>query len=327
MADTSQNARALRPTKRTDVKGRAAAPDADASVRGQEETETHTSERGAARVAARKAAHEKRAEAEKAQKAAEKASRGFKFWKKRGVADDGQSGAGETGVIAVPVVATRGAGTAGAAGAGATGTAGATGAAGAANAVPAAEAAARPRPVHRSKADERALRFATAGGRGDLSSSHADPTAEGNEAQATGSSRRHAAAEEKTFDFTGAANSVKDFCRRHLVIVIVLVAIAAVVLAVYPPAKTYYVAWRTGSDLQVTYDNLSQSNENLQSDLERLQTKEGIEDEARKKGYVSPGETAVNVEGLPDDSATDQTQEEKPWYIQWGDVIFGYTAS
>ncbi len=316
MADTSQNARALRPTKRTDVKGRAAAPDADASVRGQEETETHTSERGAARVAARKAAHEKKAEAEKAQKAAEKASRGFKFWKKRGVADDGQSGAGETGVIAVPVVATRGAGTAGA-----------TGTAGAANAAPAAEAAARPRPVHRSKADERALRFATAGGRGDLSSSHADPTAEGNEAQATGSSRRHAAAEEKTFDFTGAANSVKDFCRRHLVIVIVLAVIAAVVLAVYPPAKTYYVAWRTGSDLQVTYDNLSQSNENLQSDLERLQTKEGIEDEARKKGYVSPGETAVNVEGLPDDSATDQTQEEKPWYIQWGDVIFGYTAS
>ncbi len=326
MADTSQNARALRPTKRTDVKGRAAAPDADASVRGQEETETHTSERGAARVAARKAAHEKKAEAEKAQKAAEKASRGFKFWKKRGAADDGESGAGETGVIAVPVVATRGAGTAGAAGAGATGTAG-TANAGTANATPAAEAAARPRPVHRSKADERALRFATAGGRGDLSSSHADPTAEGNEAQATGSSRRHAAAEEKTFDFTGAANSVKDFCRRHLVIVIVLVAIAAVVLAVYPPAKTYYVAWRTGSDLQVTYDNLSQSNENLQSDLERLQTKEGIEDEARKKGYVSPGETAVNVEGLPDDSATDQTQEEKPWYIQWGDVIFGYTAS
>ncbi len=310
MADTSQNARALRPTKRTDVKGRAAAPDADASVRGQEETETHTSERGAARVAARKAAHEKKAEAEKAAAKAEKAaakaakaaakaekgSRGFTFWKKEDAAGvDDQAAAAEAGTGAAADAAT--------------------------------PEGPRPRPVHRSKADERALRFATAGGRGDLSSSHADPTLEGNEAQATGSSRRHAAAEEKTIDFTGAANSVKDFCRRHVVIVIVLVAIAAVVLAVYPPAKTYYVAWRTGSDLQVTYDNLSQSNENLQSDLERLQTKEGIEDEARKKGYVSPGETAVNVEGLPDDSTTDQTQEEKPWYIQWGDVIFGYTAS
>ncbi len=308
MADTSQNARALRPTKRTDVKGRAAAPDADASVRGQEETETHTSERGAARVAARKAAHEKKAEAEKAAAKAEKAaakaakaaakvekgSRWFTFWRKKdSVGVDDQAAAAEAGMDTAADAATP----------------------------------EGPRPVHRSKADERALRFATAGGRGDLSSSHADPTAEGNEAQATGSSRRHAAAEEKTFDFTGAANSVKDFCRRHVVIVIVLVAIAAVVLAVYPPAKTYYVAWRTGSDLQVTYDNLSQSNENLQSDLERLQTKEGIEDEARKKGYVSPGETAVNVEGLPDDSATEQTQEEKPWYIQWGDVIFGYTAS
>ncbi len=319
MAETSQNARALRPTKRTDVKGRSAAPDADASVRGQEEAETHTSARGAARVAARKAAHEKQAQAEreqkeaekaakKAQKAAGKSSRGFAFWKK-GAEKNGQVEAGETTALSVVT------------GANAAGAASGTGAA--ATPDPAARAA---RPTHRSEADARALRFATAGGRGDLSSSHTDPTA-GDDAQAAPGSSRHAAASEKTFDFTGAANSVKDFCRRHLVVVAVLAAIVVVVVSIYEPAKTYYLAWRTGTALQSSYDSLTQSNDGLQSDVERLQTKEGIEDEARKKGYVSPGETAVNVEGLPDDSTSGQAQEEDPWYIQLGDTIFGYTAS
>ncbi len=312
MAETSQNARALRPTKRTDVKGRSAAPDADASVRGQEEAETHTSARGAARVAARKAAREKQAQAERDQKAAKKAAKkdsrgGFAFFKKSAAEKNGQVDAGETAALSIVTKAD----------------AAAAAAPGAANPGPAARAS---RPAHRSEADARALRFATAGGRGDLSSSRNDPAA-GDDAQAAPGSSRHKAASEKTFDFTGAVNSVKDFCRRHLVVVVVLAAIAVVVLAVYPPAKSYYLAWRTGTDLQATYDSLSQSNEDLQGDLSRLQTKEGIEDEARKKGYVSPGETAVNVEGLPDDSASGQTQQEKPWYIQLGDTIFGYTAS
>ncbi len=324
MADTSQNARALRPTKRTDVKGRSTAPDADASVRGQEETETHTSARGAARVAARKAAREAQAQSEreqkaaakaaakaqkaaekdakKAEKAAEKGSRNFKFWQKK----DGGAAAGATGAAEADPAGT-----------------------GDTTAISAAALATKRAAAGRSEADARALRFATAGGRGDLSSSHADPTV-GDDAEAgaaRGSSRRHAAADEKTFDFTGAANSIGDFCRRHLVVVVTIVAIVFVVAAIYEPARTYYVAWRTGSALQTSYDSLSQSNEDLQSEVERLQSKEGIEDEARKKGYVNPGETAVNVEGLPDDSAGDQTQEEDPWYIQLGDTIFGYSAS
>ncbi len=319
MADTSQNARALRPTKRTDVKGRSTAPDADASVRGQEEAETHTSERGAARVAARKAAREAQARSEreqkaavkaakKAAKAAEKGSRGFAFWKKDGAEKDCQADAGETMSLSIVTKADADAATSG----------------GAVGPDPTARVG---RPTHRSEADARALRFATAGGRGDLSSFHTDPAAGDDAEAAPGSSRRHAAASEKTFDFTGAANSVKDFCRRHLVVVIVLAAIAVVVASIYGPAKTYYLAWRTSTALQASYDSLTQSNDDLQSDVERLQTKEGIEDEARKKGYVNPGETAVDVQGLPDDSAAEQTQQENPWYIKLGDTIFGYSAS
>lgn len=323
MAETSQNARALRPTKRTDAKGRSAAPDADASVRGQEEAETHTSARGAARVAARKAAHQKQAQAEREQKAAEKAAKkaqkkaakaaekdsrgGFAFFKKGAAEKNDQVETGETTSLSVVNGANAGAGAASGPGA-------------AAAPDPAA------RPTHRSEADARALRFATAGGRGDLSSSHTDPAAS-DDAQAASGSSRHSAASEKTFDFTGAANSVKDFCRRHLVVVAVLAAIVVVAISVYEPAKTYYLAWRTGTALQTSYDSLTKSNDDLQDDVERLQTKEGIEDEARKKGYVSPGETAVKVEGLPDDSAGGQAQEEDPWYIQLGDTIFGYTAS
>ena len=126
MAETSQNARALRPTKRTDAKGRSAAPDADASVRGQEEAETHTSARGAARVAARKAAHQKQAQAEREQKAAEKAAKkaqkkaakaaekdsrgGFAFFKKGAAEKNDQVETGETTSLSVVNGANAGAG-------------------------------------------------------------------------------------------------------------------------------------------------------------------------------------------------------------------------
>ena len=57
-----------------------------------------------------------------------------------------------------------------------------------------------------------------------------------------------------------------------------MLLVAAV--ALYSPVRNYYVAKRTGQVLQVKYDQLSDENAGLTYDVNRLQTKQGIEDEA-----------------------------------------------
>ncbi len=99
----------------------------------------------------------------------------------------------------------------------------------------------------------------------------------------------------------------------------------------YGPAQTYYKAWRSGLELQSQLDELNASNEQYKSDIQSLQTREGIEDEARKRGYVSEGETKVVVEGTSEndegtDAGTSDTASELPWYIQLGDTVFHYVS-
>lgn len=333
MSETPTDVRALKPTKRVDTKNVPARSRADivagtgvgagagfavpsankvpeSSVPDPAE-ETRGSARGAARVAARKAAHaaaaQKEAEDKASQKAAEKAAKKAKKAAAKEAARQSKEAARQKKATGREKAA-----------GGEKGTGCGSAAAGATDAMAASG---------RSKEDERALRFAVQGGRGDLSGHNR----EGNEDQAdgskAGSSVRQVAAEVKNFDFVGLARTIKEFAARHAIVAIVLVSLVLIVAAVFGPAKTYYLAWRTGNDLQSTYDGLTQSNENLQSELERLQSKEGIEDEARKKGYVNAGETPVKVEGLPDDSASNDEGAEKPWYIQLGDTVFGYSAS
>lgn len=110
---------------------------------------------------------------------------------------------------------------------------------------------------------------------------------------------------------------------RIFLIVVAFVAVA--VLMLYSSLQQLYAAWRTNSELSDTYDELVSENEELNDELERLQTLEGIEDEARDLGYVEEGETGVIVEGLDDDSDDEEEEEESdPWYIVFGDFIFQY---
>lgn len=110
---------------------------------------------------------------------------------------------------------------------------------------------------------------------------------------------------------------------RIFLIVVAIVAVA--VLMLYSPLQQLYAAWRTNSELSDTYDELVSENEELNDELERLQTLEGIEDEARDLGYVEEGETGVIVEGLDDDSDDEEEEEESdPWYVVFGDFIFQY---
>ena len=121
------------------------------------------------------------------------------------------------------------------------------------------------------------------------------------------------------------AAAVGGFYASHKLLCIVVGVLVAAAVLLYGPAATYYRAWRAGLDLQVQYDALAQSNDQIQQQNDALLTREGIEEEARRRGYVGAGETGVVVEGLPDDSASSSdATPEYPWYVGVGDVIFGY---
>lgn len=121
------------------------------------------------------------------------------------------------------------------------------------------------------------------------------------------------------------AGAVGGFYASHKLLCIAVGVLVAAALLLYGPVATYYRAWRAGLDLQAQYDALAQSNDQIQQQNDALLTREGIEEEARRRGYVGAGETGVVVEGLPDDSASSSdATPEYPWYVGVGDVIFGY---
>lgn len=153
----------------------------------------------------------------------------------------------------------------------------------------------------------------------------AKPSARGDKSEAKESAKRSRS--------TARAEKPKrkpDPDRRRKVL-IGLAIFAVVVVMLYRPMRDLYIAWRTGYTLNVRYEALAEENEELNDDLERLMTREGIEDAARERGFVMPGETSVKVEGLEEEpeedhiKASDVTGEEDlPWYIRVGDVIFFY---
>lgn len=124
------------------------------------------------------------------------------------------------------------------------------------------------------------------------------------------------------------ATSAREWAVAHRRLWIVLAVVVAVAAALYGPAQRYYVSMRTTQDLQVKYAALKSQNKDLQSDVDTLMSKEGIEDQARKNGYVYPGEKGVEVKGLKEDgkdpSAAITYKDDRAWYTKVLDVLFGY---
>lgn len=117
----------------------------------------------------------------------------------------------------------------------------------------------------------------------------------------------------------------------RLRLVIVLAVIGVVFASLYGPVKNYYVALRQRDDLQTYYTRLDASNSSLRESIQYLQSREGVEDEARRRGYVYEGETAAEIPGLEDNTnnftgETDVPKAEEPWYIQALDGLFGYQS-
>lgn len=134
------------------------------------------------------------------------------------------------------------------------------------------------------------------------------------------------------------ASGILSWAGSHRVACIVVVVIVALVVALYSPAKALYGASRTNAVLAERLDAATSSATQLQGEVDSLMTREGIEDEARRRGYVSEGETAVDVDGVTDSGSatTDEsvtgdssqtTDAQEPWYVSALDFFFGYDPS
>ena len=117
-----------------------------------------------------------------------------------------------------------------------------------------------------------------------------------------------------------------DFARNHTKLVIFLGVVIFLLVGLYPPIRGYYHAVREHDELLLNQQKLEEDQKRLESEVQGLQTKEGIIDEAHKQGLVSGDEESARVEGL--DKKKDENTVQRPdypWYIKVGDFVFGFT--
>lgn len=117
-----------------------------------------------------------------------------------------------------------------------------------------------------------------------------------------------------------------DFARNHTKLVVFLGVVIFLLVGLYPPIRGYYHAVREHDELLINQQKLEEDQKRLESEVQGLQTKEGIIDEAHKQGLVSGDEESARVEGL--DKKKDENTVQRPdypWYIKVGDFVFGFT--
>ena len=152
--------------------------------------------------------------------------------------------------------------------------------------------------------------------------------------RAASEARRHTTGEGEdhrcTANVASQAQGVLAWTMEHRALSIALVAIVALALMLYPPLKALYGASRTNALLSAT-------NDTLRGEVDNLMTREGIEDEARRRGYVTEGDTPVDMSGVEDSGgassdstvSTDESTStaSDPWYVSALDFIFGYNPA
>ena len=117
-----------------------------------------------------------------------------------------------------------------------------------------------------------------------------------------------------------------DFARNHTKLVTFLGIVIFLVVGLYSPVRGYYHAVREHDELLFNQQKLEEETKRLLQDVQRLQTKEGIIDEAHKQGMVSKDEESARVEGLEKKKDENTVQHpDYPWYIKVGDFIFGFS--
>lgn len=118
------------------------------------------------------------------------------------------------------------------------------------------------------------------------------------------------------------------------IVLFVLFALALCVVILYGPLCTYYAAWRDACRLEVSYETVKSQNDELNHEVDRLQSLEGIEDEARRRGFVHRDEEPLVTDVEVQDDSTDPGkvneelaayEEQQPWYIHTLDSLLGYS--
>ena len=117
-----------------------------------------------------------------------------------------------------------------------------------------------------------------------------------------------------------------DFARNHTKLVVFLGVVIFLLVGLYPPIRGFYHAVREHDELLLNQQKLEEDQKRLESEVQGLQTKEGIIDEAHKQGLVSGDEESARVEGLDKKKDENTVQHpDYPWYIKVGDFVFGFT--
>lgn len=119
------------------------------------------------------------------------------------------------------------------------------------------------------------------------------------------------------------------------------VAVVCVLLGVfflYGPTQGYYKQVREHDRLALEYQAVAERNEQLQSEVNSLQTDDGVRQRAHEQlGWVENGEQSANVSGLDLESSSansdvvianvssDSIKAPTTWYSPVLDAVFGYT--
>ncbi len=124
---------------------------------------------------------------------------------------------------------------------------------------------------------------------------------------------------------------IRTILRAHKKLTVFICIVGVLLIGFYGPVQGYYRAIRDAQELQITQQEVEKEHKNLNEDVNRLQTQEGIQDKAHERGYVSEGETSVSVEGVgnttTDNKPKEQKRPENPWYIKFLDFVFGYVPT
>lgn len=140
---------------------------------------------------------------------------------------------------------------------------------------------------------------------------------------------RHKTCEKK--QVANLPERIRTILRAHKKLTVFICIVGVLLIGFYGPVQGYYRAIRDAQELQITQQEVEKEHKNLNEDVNRLQTQEGIQDKAHERGYVSEGETSVSVEGVgnttTDNKPKEQKRPENPWYIKLLDFVFGYVPT
>ena len=119
--------------------------------------------------------------------------------------------------------------------------------------------------------------------------------------------------------------------------VVAFSVLAFAVVMLYGPCASLYNETRSLQQLEAEYAALEDANAQMQSQLDYLNTDEGLEDYARAElGWVRADEQVVAVEGVEVENANSEAKTSvfvqsvgtvptpSTWYSGIGDIIFGY---